>query len=46
MKKPLSKKIGVLFIPVSDIEKARDWYCDLLGFPDNGEIMFGTFMCC
>lgn len=41
MNNPLSKKIGVLFIPVSDIEEARDWYCDLLGFSADGEIMFG-----
>ncbi|WP_409254205.1 VOC family protein [Bacillus sp. SCS-153A] len=41
MKSPLINKVGVIFIPVSDIEKARDWYCDLFGFPADGEIMFG-----
>ncbi|WP_421385145.1 VOC family protein [Bacillus salacetis] len=41
MKSPLSNKVGVIFIPVSDIEKARDWYCDIFGFPADGEIMFG-----
>lgn len=28
--KPLSNKITGIFIPVKDIERARDWYCDLL----------------
>ncbi|EDL66776.1 VOC family protein [Bacillus sp. SG-1] len=41
MRSPLSNNIGVIFIPVSDIEKARDWYCDIFGFPTDGEIMFG-----
>lgn len=27
---PFSKKITGIFIPVKDIEKARDWYCELL----------------
>ena len=27
---PFSKKITAIFIPVNDIKKARDWYCDLL----------------
>jgi catechol 2,3-dioxygenase-like lactoylglutathione lyase family enzyme len=34
-------QVGALFIPVSDIEKARDWYCYLLGLPNDGEILFG-----
>jgi catechol 2,3-dioxygenase-like lactoylglutathione lyase family enzyme len=38
---PILNKIGTIFIPVSNIEKARDWYCDLLGLPANGEIEFG-----
>ncbi|WP_456271031.1 VOC family protein [Bacillus sp. AK031] len=41
MKSPLDNKVGTIFIPVSDIEKARDWYCDLFGFPADGEILFG-----
>ncbi|MGF2616086.1 VOC family protein [Rossellomorea vietnamensis] len=41
MKNPLTRKIGVIFIPVSDIEKARDWYCDIFGFPADGDLMFG-----
>lgn len=28
---PILNKLGTVFIPVTDIERARDWYCDLLG---------------
>lgn len=28
---PILNQIGTIFIPVSNIEKARKWYCDLLG---------------
>ncbi len=38
---PVLNQIGTVFIPVSDIEKARGWYCDLLGVPSEGEILFG-----
>ncbi|MCM3628664.1 VOC family protein [Paenibacillus glycanilyticus] len=38
---PISNKINGIFIPVSDVEKARDWYCDILGLPTDGEIYFG-----
>src|SRR5699024_7544734 len=31
MYSPILKQIGTIFIPVSNIEKARDWYCDILG---------------
>lgn len=41
MKNPIKNEIGTIFIPVSDIKKARDWYCDLLGFPADGEIHHG-----
>ncbi|MDQ0230064.1 VOC family protein [Metabacillus malikii] len=37
---PISKKIGGVFIPVRNVENARDWYCDLLGLPTNGDIFF------
>ncbi|MDQ1913828.1 pentapeptide repeat-containing protein [Paenibacillus sp. GD4] len=30
---PLLKRTGAAFVPVSDIEKARDWYCRILGIP-------------
>ncbi|SMO43543.1 VOC family protein [Melghirimyces algeriensis] len=41
MKSPILNQIGTVFIPVSDIEKARDWYCDILDLPTDGEIQFG-----
>lgn len=41
MKSPIINQIGTVFIPVSNIEKARDWYCDILGLEANGEIQFG-----
>lgn len=41
MKNPILNQIGTVFIPVSNIEKARDWYCDILGLPADGEIQFG-----
>ncbi|WP_088101984.1 VOC family protein [Halalkalibacter urbisdiaboli] len=38
---PISNKISGVFIPVSNIENARDWYCEILGLPTDGEIFFG-----
>ncbi|RTE09020.1 VOC family protein [Paenibacillus whitsoniae] len=38
---PILNQIGTVFIPVSNIEHARDWYCDILGVPVEGEILFG-----
>ncbi|SEB40000.1 VOC family protein [Paenibacillus sp. GP183] len=38
---PVLNQIGGVFIPVSNIENARDWYCDILGLPVDGEILFG-----
>lgn len=38
---PILNQIGTVFIPVSNIEQARDWYCDILGVPADGEIQFG-----
>ncbi|TKH41392.1 glyoxalase [Paenibacillus terrae] len=38
---PILNQIGTVFIPVNDIEKARDWYCEILGLPADGEILFG-----
>jgi len=37
---PILSKMGAVFIPVSSIEQARDWYCDILGVPADGEIWF------
>jgi catechol 2,3-dioxygenase-like lactoylglutathione lyase family enzyme len=41
MNSPVLQQIGTVFIPVSDIERARDWYCDLLGLEADGEVQFG-----
>lgn len=41
MKSPIENKLSGVFVPVSDIEKARDWYCNLLNLPADGEIFFG-----
>lgn len=41
MNSPILKQIGTVFIPVSNIEKARDWYCNILGLKVDGEIQFG-----
>lgn len=38
---PIINEIGTIFIPVSNIEAAREWYCDILGLPADGEILFG-----
>ncbi|MTH55051.1 VOC family protein [Bacillus mangrovi] len=37
----ISNQIGTVFIPVQNIEKARDWYCRLLNVKADGEIQFG-----
>lgn len=39
--KPILNQIGTTFIPVSNIEEARNWYCDVLGLPSDGEILHG-----
>jgi catechol 2,3-dioxygenase-like lactoylglutathione lyase family enzyme len=36
---PIAAQIGMVFVPVSDLHKARDWYCQLLGVPADGEIL-------
>jgi catechol 2,3-dioxygenase-like lactoylglutathione lyase family enzyme len=40
-KSPVHSKIGATFIPVSDIERSREWYCKILGREVEGEILFG-----
>lgn len=40
-KSHLRNRIGSVFIPVKDIEKAREWYCHLLGLPADCEIIAG-----
>lgn len=41
MNNPILKEIGTVFIPVSNIDKAKDWYCDILGLKTDGETQFG-----
>ncbi|GGH78577.1 catechol 2,3-dioxygenase-like lactoylglutathione lyase family enzyme [Pullulanibacillus pueri] len=41
MSSPILNQIGTVFIPVKDIEKARAWYCALLGLVEEGDILFG-----
>ncbi|GHB22612.1 hypothetical protein GCM10007094_08490 [Pseudovibrio japonicus] len=41
MNEVIKSEIGAVFIPVSDIEASRDWYCRLLNQPVHGEILFG-----
>ncbi|MEZ7171611.1 VOC family protein [Sporosarcina sp. OR05] len=41
MDSPIETRISTIFIPVSDVAKARDWYCGLLGVPADGEIVHG-----
>lgn len=38
---PILNQIGAVFIPVSDIERSKNWYCSLLGLPLDGEVLFG-----
>jgi catechol 2,3-dioxygenase-like lactoylglutathione lyase family enzyme len=38
---PILNQISAGFIPVSNIENARDWYCGILGLPADGEILYG-----
>ncbi|MEH7349550.1 VOC family protein [Gottfriedia acidiceleris] len=37
---PILNQIGTIFIPVSNIEEARNWYCEILGLPVDGEILY------
>ncbi|MFD1205898.1 VOC family protein [Sporosarcina contaminans] len=37
----IENKIGTVFLPVSNIEESRDWYCRLLGIQRKGDIQFG-----
>ncbi|RKP55546.1 VOC family protein [Cohnella endophytica] len=38
---PIQNLVGAIFIPVSHIEQARDWYCEILGLPNDGGIISG-----
>jgi len=41
----IENRIGAIFIPVQNIEAAREWYCKLLDLPVEGEILFGHLFC-
>jgi catechol 2,3-dioxygenase-like lactoylglutathione lyase family enzyme len=41
VKSPIKNHVGGVFIPVKEIEKARDWYCKILGVSSDGDILFG-----
>ncbi|QOR67845.1 VOC family protein [Cytobacillus suaedae] len=41
MSSPVQRKVGAIFIPVKDIEFARNWYSKLLGIVPDGEIIGG-----
>ena len=44
MTTPIKPRISGVFVPVRDIEKARDWYNRILGL-EGGEILFGHLYC-
>jgi catechol 2,3-dioxygenase-like lactoylglutathione lyase family enzyme len=37
----IDNEIGAVFVPVRDIEAARDWYCSILGIAPTEEVQFG-----
>ncbi|OLS33960.1 VOC family protein [Bacillus sp. MRMR6] len=41
----ITNKVGAIFVPVSDIYKARDWYCSILGLEPAYEIIAGHLCC-
>ncbi|OPA73729.1 glyoxalase [Paenibacillus selenitireducens] len=41
MSSPILNQVGAIFIPVQDIEQARDWYSNILGLPVEGDILHG-----
>lgn len=38
---PIKNRISTVFLPVRNIERARGWYCKMLGLAAEGEILFG-----
>lgn len=39
---PIMNKVGNIFVPVTDIERSRSWYCRVLGLQEaECEIFFG-----
>lgn len=45
MQNPIQRKIGAIFVPVSEIEQARAWYARIFGFPADGPIINGHLYC-
>ncbi|MBM7602745.1 putative enzyme related to lactoylglutathione lyase [Metabacillus crassostreae] len=41
----ISSKAGAIFIPVSNVLHARDWYCSILNLEPNYEIIAGHLCC-
>lgn len=41
MTSPVLNQIGAVFIPVSDIERSKEWYCRLLGQTADEDVLFG-----
>ena len=41
----ISNRIGAIFLPVSDLEAARAWYCSLLEIDELPEIVAGHLCC-
>ncbi|MFC4559552.1 VOC family protein [Virgibacillus kekensis] len=39
MKSPIKNKVNLVFIPVSDIKQAKEWYTEMLNI-EEGEFMF------
>jgi predicted enzyme related to lactoylglutathione lyase len=42
---PLLKRTGASFVPVRDIEKARDWYCRIMGIPAESVNIMSGHLC-
>ncbi|WP_226657569.1 VOC family protein [Pseudalkalibacillus hwajinpoensis] len=38
---PILNEVGAVFIPVKNIEAAKEWYCELLGLEAEGDIIAG-----
>jgi catechol 2,3-dioxygenase-like lactoylglutathione lyase family enzyme len=45
MNSPILHQIAGVFLPVSDVVKAREWYSRILGLENGGEILFGHLCC-
>ncbi|MFC4321432.1 VOC family protein [Litchfieldia salsa] len=41
----ISSKVGAIFIPVSNILHAREWYCSILNLEPKYEIIAGHLCC-